>query len=97
MPEQVANLLSHYRFGAWQASWGCATSASVLPTTPTPSSCRATSWADAGVAWRVDRRTTLRLFGRNLADKVYATNAYSNNQVILGEGRRFELVAETKF
>ena len=52
--------------------------------------------ADASIAWQVDGKTTLRLLGRNLADKLYATRTY-NNQMILGEARRFELVAEMKF
>lgn len=97
VPEQVANLWSHYRFGAWQASLGVRYVGKRFADNANTVVLPSYVVADAGVAWRVDRRTTLRLFGRNLADKVYATNAYSNNQVILGEGRRFELVAEMKF
>jgi iron complex outermembrane receptor protein len=52
--------------------------------------------ADASLAWQYDRRTTFRLIARNLSDKVYAMSSY-NSQFILGEPRRFDLVAEMKF
>jgi iron complex outermembrane receptor protein len=97
VPEQVANLWGHYRFGPFQASLGGRTvgkryadnaNATVLPGYVV---------ADAALAWKVDNRTTLRLFGRNLTDKVYATTSYGSQQFILGQARRFDLVAELKF
>ncbi len=96
VPEQVANLWGHYRQGAWQASLGAryvgkryANNANSLRLDPY-------TVFDASLAWQVRPDTTLRLLGRNLADKVYAARTY-NNQFILGESRRFELVAEVKF
>lgn len=53
--------------------------------------------ADAAIAWKYDPRMMLRLIGRNLTDKVYATTSYGNQQFVLGQGRSFELVAEVKF
>jgi iron complex outermembrane receptor protein len=52
--------------------------------------------ADASFAWQLDRKTKFRLIAHNLTDKVYAASSY-NSQFILGEPRRFELVAEIKF
>lgn len=52
---------------------------------------------DAALAWKYDPQTTLRLLGRNLTDKVYATTSYGSQQFVLGQGRSFELVAELKF
>ncbi|HRH72766.1 MAG TPA: TonB-dependent receptor, partial [Zoogloea sp.] len=53
--------------------------------------------ADAALAWKHDNRTTLRLLGRNLTDKVYATTSYGSQQLVLGQGRSVEIVAEVKF
>ena len=53
--------------------------------------------ADASLAWHFAKKTTFRLLGRNLTDKVYANNTYNGNQFVLGEPRRFDLVAEMKF
>lgn len=97
VPEQVANLWAHYLLGSLQLSLGgrhvgkrYADNANrvVLP---------AYTVADAAVAWRYDARTTLRLIGRNLSDKVYATTSYGSQQFVLGQGRSVELVAELKF
>ena len=51
---------------------------------------------DAALSWQVNSNTTLRLLGRNLTDKVYASAA-SGGQFLLGEGRRFELLADFRF
>ncbi len=97
VPEQVANLWAHHRIGPVLASLGgryvgkrYADNANrvVLP---------AYSVVDAALAWTYDQRTTLRLLGRNLTDKVYATTSYGSQQFVLGQGRSFELVAELKF
>ena len=97
VPEQVANLWAHHRLGPVLASLGgryvgkrYADNANnvVLP---------AYSVVDAALAWTYDQRTTLRLLGRNLTDKVYATTSYGSQQFVLGQGRSFELVAELKF
>jgi iron complex outermembrane receptor protein len=52
--------------------------------------------ADASLAWHYSRGTTFRLIARNLTNKIYALSTY-DTQYILGEPRRFDLVAELKF
>ena len=52
--------------------------------------------ADASLAWHYSNRLTFRLIARNLTDKVYAVATY-NTQLLLGEPRRFDLIAEMKF
>jgi iron complex outermembrane receptor protein len=96
VPEQVANLWGHYRLSDWQASLGARYVGKRYANNANSLQLDAYTVADASLAWQVDKRTTLRLFGRNLSDKVYATRTY-NNQLILAEPRRFELVAEIKF
>ena len=96
VPEQVANLWGHYRLSDWQASLGARYVGKRYANNANSLQLDAYTVADASLAWQVDKRTTLRLFGRNLSDKVYATRTY-NNQLILAEPRRFELVAEMKF
>lgn len=96
VPEEVANLWAHHRLGAWQASLGLRYVGKRYADNANTLRLDAYTVADASLAWQLDRRTTLRLFGRNLSDKLYATSSY-NNQFMLGEPRRFELVAELKF
>jgi len=96
VPEFVANLWGHYTLGAVQTSLGLRHVGKSYANNANSLAIGAYTVADASIAWQMDARTTLRLLGRNLADKVYATRTY-NNQFILGEPRRFELVAELKF
>ncbi|WP_340666162.1 TonB-dependent receptor [Rhodocyclus gracilis] len=96
VPERVANLWAHYRIGAWQASLGGRYVGKRYADNANLSELPAYTVADASLAWTVDKRTTLRLFGRNLTDRVYATSAY-NSQFVLGDSRRLELVAEMSF
>ncbi|HAG74957.1 MAG TPA: TonB-dependent siderophore receptor [Thauera sp.] len=96
VPTLVANLWGHYRIGAVQTSVGLRHVGKSYANNANSLAIGAYTVADASIAWQMDARTTLRLLGRNLADKVYATRTY-NNQFILGEPRRFELVAELKF
>ena len=97
MPKTTANLWGHYRLGDWQASLGARyvgkSYADVANTVVLP----AYTVADASLAWHFDKKTAFRLLGRNLTDKVYANNTYNGNQFVLGEPRRFDLVAEMKF
>ncbi|MEN3372289.1 TonB-dependent receptor [Dechloromonas sp. ZS-1] len=96
VPTFVANLWGHYRLGAMQTSLGLRHVGKNYADNANSLQLGAYTVADASIAWQVDGKTTLRLLGRNLADKLYATRTY-NNQMILGEARRFELVAEMKF
>ena len=52
---------------------------------------------DAVLSWDMNPRTTLRLVGRNLTNRLYATYAYSGNQWLLGRGRSVELSALMRF
>ncbi len=97
VPEQVANLWGHYRFGPLQASLGGRYVGKRYADNANSAVMPGYVVADAALAWKVDPRTTLRLFGRNLTDKVYATTSYGDQQFVLGQARRFDLVAELKF
>lgn len=97
VPEQVANLWGHYRFGPFQASLGGRYVGKRYADNANTVALPGYVVADAALAWKVDNRTTLRLFGRNLTDKVYATTSYGSQQFVLGQARRFDLVAELKF
>lgn len=97
VPEQVANLWGHYRFGPLQASLGGRYVGKRYADNANTSVLPGYVVADAALSWKVDNRTTLRLFGRNLTDKVYATTSYGDQQFVLGQARRFDLVAELKF
>ncbi|MCH2219978.1 MAG: TonB-dependent receptor, partial [Dechloromonas sp.] len=97
VPEQVANLWGHYRFGPLQASLGGRYVGKRYADNANTVALPGYVVADAALAWKVDNRTTLRLFGRNLTDKVYATTSYGSQQFVLGQARRFDLVAELKF
>lgn len=96
VPETVANLWAHHRLGDWQASLGARYVGKRYGNNANTLQLDAYTVADASLAWQLDKRTILRLFGRNLTDKLYATRTY-NSQFILGEPRRFELVAELRF
>lgn len=96
VPEFVANLWGHYTLGAVQTSLGLRHVGKSYANNANSLTIDAFTVADASIAWKLDPKMTLRLLGRNLADKVYATRTY-NNQFILGEPRRFELIAEVKF
>ena len=97
VPEQVANRWGHYRIGAVQASLGGRYVGKRFADNANNITLPSYLVADAAVAWQYDQRTTLRLLGRNLTDKVYATTSYGDQQFVLGQARRFELVAELKF
>jgi len=97
VPQQVANLWAHYRTGDWQGSLGGRYVGKRYANNANTVSLPSYTVVDAALSWQYDRRTVFRLFGRNLADKVYATTAYGDTQFLLGEGRRFELVAEMAF
>lgn len=95
--EQVANLWAHYQIGAAQASLGGRYVGKRYADNANTVVLPGYAVADAALAWKYDPWTTLRLLGRNLTDKLYATTSYGSQQFILGQGRSFELVAEVKF
>jgi iron complex outermembrane receptor protein len=97
VPRQTANLWGHYRLAdGWQASLGLRYVGKRFTSNANTTEIPAYTVADASFAWRYGRQTNFRLIARNLTDKVYAASSY-NNQFILGEPRRFDLVAEMKF
>ncbi|MDP1612503.1 MAG: TonB-dependent siderophore receptor [Sulfuritalea sp.] len=53
-----------------------------------------TLWG-ASVSWKIDRRNTLTLRGRNLGDEIYFSSG--STQVRIGEPRAFELALQSKF
>ncbi|MDR2507798.1 MAG: TonB-dependent receptor [Candidatus Accumulibacter sp.] len=96
VPKHVANLWGHHFMGKWQVSLGTRYVAKRYADNANSHSMPSYMVADASVAWHYARNTTFRFFARNLTDKVYATARY-NSQFILGDPRRFDLVAEFKF
>jgi iron complex outermembrane receptor protein len=96
VPRQTANLWGHYRLADWQGSLGLRYVGKRFTSNANTTEIPAYTVADASLAWHYDRGTTFRLIARNLTDKVYAVSSY-NSQFILGEPRRFDLVAELKF
>lgn len=97
VPEQVANLWAHHRIGPWLASLGGRYVGKRYADNANSVVLPAYTVVDAALAWTYDQRTMLRLLGRNLGDKVYATTSYGSQQFVLGQGRSVELVAELKF
>jgi iron complex outermembrane receptor protein len=93
---QTANLWGHYRLGDWQGSLGARYVGKRYADNANSTEIPAYTVADASLAWRYSDNATFRLIARNLTDKVYAITTY-NAQYILGEPRRFDLVAEIKF
>lgn len=97
VPEQVGNLWVHYLIGPVQASLGGRYVGKRYADNANTVVLPSYTVADAAIAWQYNAQTTLRLFGRNLTDKVYATTSYGSQQFVLGQGRSVELVAEMKF
>jgi iron complex outermembrane receptor protein len=96
VPRQTANLWGHYRWADWQGSLGLRYVGKRFIFNANTTEIPAYTVADASLAWCYDRRTTFRLIARNLTNKIYAVSSY-NSQFVLGEPRRFDLVAELKF
>lgn len=97
VPEVVANLWAHYRMADWELSLGARHVGKRYADNANTLALPAYTVADAALSWQYDKRTTLRFLARNLTDEVYATTSYGSNQLVLGEARRFEAVAELKF
>lgn len=97
VPEIVSNLWVHYRMASWELSLGARHVGKRYGNNSNTIVLPAYTVADAALSWQYDKKTDLRFLARNLTDKVYATTSYGSNQFILGEARRFEVVAEMKF
>lgn len=97
VPELTANLWAHYMFGSWQASLGARHVGKRFGDSANILELPSYTVADAAVAWKLGPSTLLRALARNLGDTPYATSTYGPTQVILGERRRFEVVAEFSF
>ncbi len=96
VPQQVANLWGHYRFGQWQSSLGLRHVGKRYSDNANTITLKGYTAVDASIAWHYNKNTIFRLLGRNLTDRVYTTSSYGN-QFILSEPRRFDLIAEMKF
>ena len=96
VPQHVANLWGHYRFGQWQASLGLRHVGKRYSDNANTLKLKPYTVADASLAWHYDSRTTFRLLARNLADKMYVKTG-SGIRGSLGSPRRFDLIAEMKF
>ena len=97
VPAVAANLWAHYRVGSWQASLGMRHVGKRYGDTANRLVLPAYSIVDAAITWTIDPAKRLRAFVRNLADATYATATYGPTQALLGERRRFEVVAEYGF
>lgn len=97
VPEQVANLWTHHRFGNWQASVGARHVGKRYTTPVNTVTLPSYTVFDAAVSWNVNSMTTLRALLRNAGDKAYAISTYNDTQALFGEPRRAEVVAEFAF
>lgn len=97
VPEQVANLWTHHRFGNWQASVGARHVGKRYTTAANTVTLPSYTVFDAGLSWNVNSMTTLRALLRNTGDKAYAISTYGDTQALFGEPRRAEIVAELAF
>lgn len=97
VPEQVANLWTHHRFGNWQTSVGARYVGRRYTSAANTGSLPSYSVFDASISWNVNHRTTLRALLRNAFDKAYGVATYGDTQALFGEPRRAELVAELAF
>lgn len=97
VPTQQANLWGHHRLGALQLSLGLRHVGRRYADNANSIALPGYTVADAAMAWQQNKHTTLRLIGRNLGDRQYATTSYGSQQFILGQGRSLELLAELKF
>jgi iron complex outermembrane receptor protein len=93
---QTANLWGHYRLANWEGSLGLRYVGKRYTDNANTNIIPAYTVADASLSWQYSPSTAFRLIARNLTDKVYAITT-SNTQYVLGEPRRFDLVAEIKF
>ncbi|AIJ46479.1 TonB-denpendent receptor [Comamonas testosteroni TK102] len=97
VPRVTANLWGHYRTGPWQASLGMRYVGDRFGDNANTVRMPSYVVTDAVLSWDMNPRTTLRLVGRNLTNRLYATYAYSGNQWLLGRGRSVELSALMRF
>ena len=97
VPRVAANLWGHYRTGPWQASLGMRYVGDRFGDNANTTRMPSYVVTDAVLSWDVNPRTTLRLVGRNLTNRLYATNAYSSTQWLVGRGRSVELSALMRF
>lgn len=93
----VANLWGHYLVGVWQTSLGARYVGKRYANNANTLTLPSYTVLDGAISWQYNPRTTLRLLGRNLTNKVYAEAAYGTSQFVLGDARRVELIAEMKF
>lgn len=97
VPRVTANLWGHYRSGPWQASVGLRYVGDRFADNANTTRLPSYAVTDAVLSWDMNPRTTLRLVGRNLGNRLYATTAQSSNQWLLGRGRSVELSALMRF
>lgn len=97
VPRVTANLWGHYRTGPWQASLGLRHVGDRFSDNANTTRLPSYVVTDAVLSWDMNPRTTLRLVGRNLTNRLYATSAQSSNQWLLGRGRSVELSALMRF
>lgn len=97
VPALTANVWGHLKQGAWQASLGLRHVAKRYGNNANTLVLPAYSVVDAALSWSIHRTLRLRAFVHNVADTTYAIVTYGSNQALLGERRRFALVAEYGF
>lgn len=96
-PERQANLWLGYQQPAWEAGLGLRHVGLRYTGTSNSRSMPAYTVLDASLGWRLSERSRLRLQLRNLGDKLYASSAYTDSQVLLGRPRSADLVLEQRF
>lgn len=97
VPETVANLWLSYDIGQWNAGAGARYVSKRYADDANTQVLDAYTVFDASASYRVSKNLNVRAVVRNLTDRVYATAAYSSDQVFLGAPRHAEVIAEFSF
>ncbi|HWU34689.1 MAG TPA: TonB-dependent receptor [Methylovorus sp.] len=97
VPEKIANAWAYYQRGDWSTGVGARLVGQRYADNANTSVMPGYTVYDANIAWRANRQTTLRLYARNLGDKLYASTFYNTQQFILGPSRSLEFTAEISY
>ncbi|MFP5393577.1 MAG: TonB-dependent receptor, partial [Gammaproteobacteria bacterium] len=97
VPAASANLWLGYRAGSGRAGAGARYVGKRFADNANAIALPGYTTLDASFAYALTPNLQLQLNVRNLGDRVYATTAYTDNQVLLGEQRHAELTLQAKF
>jgi iron complex outermembrane receptor protein len=98
VPEQMANLWVTWQFmPAWRVQGGARYVGKTYANNANTFDVPEYTVVDAALEWAVARNVSAALRGYNLTDETYVTNAYGDQQWILGRPRAAELAVNVGF